>query len=977
MNYIEKILNDFEDDFGPRPMNQGPRNMYNQGQLVQPNADGSRPGYSGSDKYITPSRRSGAEGFQGQKFISVKDSSYSDGRKRVKTPQYEKYLKEEIKKSKQRPDAYAKGNTRRQPGLLRIAEAMQQADIYDDPEYMMPNKEAMKAREKDFGRKQKIYKNGMLQAGDIVYINGLEKNFDDVIFIADQLGEDPDWVLDQLDERINFRDFEKDKKDVYKKDPKYTKPRNDYLKVENWVQRNAKKYSNPDTFENALIKRFGRDNQFVKDMNSNKGRVTSYFSDDFKKMMFNANPRTQIIPSHLKQFIKSSLYNFNPKIKNAVTEEIKGIFNSENLPKLRLEARNLLNNNKLLAKFGINKAITGPFAKVIQAEIGTDMWNDISNFRNPRVGTSEMLSTLKNLVDPEFKPMFEETIKAINFSKKNQWQKAKDVFGLADDIMWDHKVPSSIIDKGYADRIESIKVNPTSKDFNARIKNAGFDRPINKLITKFEKATTLDAKAKIKNEMDIVKNNFSQKYGGYLDEVSIDLDKKGNLKFSSSANPLTTKDDRVAMLGKSMVQEGRISRTEEKRLRDAINDAVGELACGDKLAGGGRIKFNSGSSCNVRGRKILTDAMKNGINSIEPSKQNLVKRILSGSANLVRGVLDPKEFFKLKNLIGFPAAVSAAVFDTAMVADDMIRKGQPFDEAAGNELLFGQLNLQPKIQEAKRVLADPKSSLSPAAKKYAEMLVDIGEYNNTLQTKNIPMKVAGMPGDPKEQEMLQKKLDTLDKKISSTSTSGELDYLKEITERDVQDKSGRYIGEPISSKGGPMYARDGDGNLIKVNEYGYGRTGLKDFFGDAPDKTGAPSFFSGELKKSYGDLKQESGKLPEYDINMIPAYVSQNYKTMDEQPLSKGVIDLLTKYERKKGTIGADQNLDDVYFINERFIEGPDGVSRKQKIKGLSPLEEYKLQNKFEQVLSQPGMKGTQFSEGGITTLRSKYEYKK
>ena len=30
-----------------RSMVQGPRNMYNQGQLVQPNADGSRPGYNG------------------------------------------------------------------------------------------------------------------------------------------------------------------------------------------------------------------------------------------------------------------------------------------------------------------------------------------------------------------------------------------------------------------------------------------------------------------------------------------------------------------------------------------------------------------------------------------------------------------------------------------------------------------------------------------------------------------------------------------------------------------------------------------------------------------------------------------------------------------------------------------------------------------------------------------------------------------
>ena len=100
----------------------------------------------------------------------------------------------------------------------------------------------------------------------------------------------------------------------------------------------------------------------------------------------------------------------------------------------------------------------------------------------------------------------------------------------------------------------------------------------------------------------------------------------------------------------------KIPKKEMSLLKDAINNAVGELACGDKLAGGGRIKFSSGSSCNVRGRKILTDAMKNGINSIEPSKQNLVKRILSGSANLVKGVLDPKEFFKLKNLIGYPAS---------------------------------------------------------------------------------------------------------------------------------------------------------------------------------------------------------------------------------------------------------------------------------------------------------------------------------
>ena len=44
---IEEILYTFEDDYNPSSMVPGPRNMYNQGQLVQPNVDGSRPGYSG------------------------------------------------------------------------------------------------------------------------------------------------------------------------------------------------------------------------------------------------------------------------------------------------------------------------------------------------------------------------------------------------------------------------------------------------------------------------------------------------------------------------------------------------------------------------------------------------------------------------------------------------------------------------------------------------------------------------------------------------------------------------------------------------------------------------------------------------------------------------------------------------------------------------------------------------------------------
>jgi hypothetical protein len=395
-------------------------------------------------------------------------------------------------------------------------------------------------------------------------------------------------------------------------------------------------------------------------------------------------------------------------------------------------------------------------------------------------------------------------------------------------------------------------------------------------------------------------------------------------------------------------------------------------------ADGGRIGFSTGSvDCVNLGKETLNEMVQKGSGTTE--QRSILKKVISGSGRFIKDALNPKEFFKLKNLIGLPAAVAAVAYDTVMVADDMLRKRQPFDLAAGNEFLAGMLNLQPKVEEAKRLLADPKSSLSSAAKEYAQSLVDLGEYNNILKLKQMPMKIAGMPGDPEDQEKLQKQLDMLDKKMSNTSTSGELDYINQITERDAQDQAGSYIGEPISSKGGPMYAKDGDGNLIKVNEYGYGRTGLKDFLGDAPDKTGAPSFFSGELKKAYGDIEQKEGQLPTTGTKLVPAYVSQNYKTMKEDPLNLKEINFLTDYERKRGLLKPNQNLDEVFYNNVRFKKNNEGVSTLQKIKGLTPLGEYEDRKKWEQAINQPGIKGTQdrFATGGLAGLMKKYNDKR
>ena len=878
-------------------------------QLVQPNADGSRPGYSGKNKfitpqstYVTPQKRSGAESFKGQKFYDIKDPTYSDGRRRVKTKEYAAWLKKEQEKGKKRKDFGKSNFLRREEPLLRIAEAMQQADINDDLEHLMLSKDATKQVQKTSPKPLRIYNKGMLNAGDIVFINNLEKNFDDVIFIADQLGESTDWVLDKLDERTEFRDFSRAERTLEKENPKYKKPRNDYLKVENWLQKNAKRYSNPETFEKALIKRFGKNNQFVKDMlsfkpspksKSTSGFVTTYFSDEFKKTMLNMSPESRANINHLKQLIKSSLYNFNPKIKKAITEEIKGIFNSENLPKLRTEARTMLNNNKLLSQFGLNKAITGPFAKVIQAEIGQQMWDDITGFRQHRLGTYEMLKAFEQLVPTEFKPIFNESAKSILYSQTNQWNKAKEVFGIADNIAWDHKVPSSIIDKGYADIIEYTKVNPTTSNFNERIKNLGFDRKINKELEKFEKAKTFDEKVKIKNNMETIKNNFSKKYKGYLDEVSINLDKKGNLKFSSSANPLTKTDDRVAMLGKSLVQEGFF---DQKKINKLLKDFEAR-GCGK--AAGGRILFSNGgeaiTTCAKKGVAGFIDDLKKG------NYSKATVNILKGGGNVLKNILDPKELLKLRNYFGPVALGFMAAYEGGVIGDDVIRQGTPLNESlANNWLTKSFLPYTQDYAKAKNLLET--GNVPSNMKKYVEDVVTFNESLKDMQgiQNRVSSRIADVGGygmldgssmyskkqEDKDVNDLIKKMNTISEDVVTPGTA------KALEMKSLQDemKATRMAKKEFS----PIF---GFGNLEDRNQ-------KTDF-----DSYISPVDTSKDLRPvTYQDAEYTDVRMP---VELEQAYMNKfglkprdslsNYKFKDSDiSILQELTDNYNKFQRQK-----------------------------------------------------------------------------
>ena len=178
---------------------------------------------------------------------------------------------------------------------------------------------------------------------------------------------------------------------------------------------------------------------------------------------------------------------------------------------------------------------------------------------------------MSDRVDPKYKSMFNEAESAVRYAQKNQWPLAKKALDNSQSIMFDHKIPKEIINLGYADEIEYIKLNPTSAEFNQTIKRTQFDGPMIKLIKEFEAANNLDVKANVVTKMNKLKNEFSEKYGGYLDEVSIKVDKTGKPIFTSLASPVTKQTDFVSSLGKSLTQSGDINKTQLQKLQNLVS----------------------------------------------------------------------------------------------------------------------------------------------------------------------------------------------------------------------------------------------------------------------------------------------------------------------------------------------------------------------------------------------------------------------
>ena len=336
--------------------------------------------------------------------------------------------------------------------------------------------------------------------------------------------------------------------------------------------------------------------------------------------------------------------------------------------------------------------------------------------------------------------------------------------------------------------------------------------------------------------------------------------------------------------------------------------------CKGLLSYGGRVALAEGLSpefCINEGKKVARDLIaKNREGTL--AQKSIMRRITSGVTNFAKSILNPKELFDIKKqLFSKGALMSIPIFDAVMAADDALRKDMDPKEAFAKTLTFGAIpsaagftdNVD--ILNAKKMLENP--NLSPAGKEYAQLIIDSANLNKGQSDTGIVESFKTLTEGPTNQF---KNLQELKDKVSNASTSGRFDY-----ENALAEMQGTFKAKP------------------KENKF---------FFDDAPDAPDVTPLTNklATPAKSRGPMTEKKKQ----KVDLTPT-TYQNYK-----PFS------FTKEEfedtmRQAGVLKEGQVYNDTFYKEQ--IETPMKASQ------------------FKEYMELPSFRGTQekFSEGGIASL--------
>ena len=350
-----------------------------------------------------------------------------------------------------------------------------------------------------------------------------------------------------------------------------------------------------------------------------------------------------------------------------------------------------------------------------------------------------------------------------------------------------------------------------------------------------------------------------------------------------------------------------------------------KLGCGQ--AAGGRILFSKGTpgasltECGKKGVAKFIDDLKSG------NYSKATKDVLKGGGNLIKNIANPMELLKLRNLIGPGALGFMAAFEAGVITDDVIRQGTPLNESLANNWLTKTfLPYTQEYAKAKNLLETGK--VPSNMKKYVQ---DVVTFNESL----------------KDMEGIQGNVDSRLVDVGGYGMGdGTSMYSKEKEDKDVNNliKKMSTISEDVITPG--------TGKALKMkalqNESEATRMAKKEF---------SPIFGFDKLKDvrtpgstSFDYIPEETPK----DLRPI------TYKDYEKKELPSAE----RQYYENKYNIKPRSSLSEYYLPGAK----------------VNVLDELTSKYNMREAAKYPGFfsaDSEKFSEGGITELKSKYEYKK
>jgi len=438
--------------------------------------------------------------------------------------------------------------------INNIADAFLKAYAEDDISYL--------------GSKNKFNEKGMLSNNEVANFRSYSRHPNFIQTMVDKTGLKAEDILDLMDERDSY--IESELKDLVREVP--TQQTEKIVKQidqgEDWLIENSKRYDTVEKLKKGFKRRFTEDHPFLKKrLNTPYGmpKLNPLFFEDKKSSLdfYRKTPRFDYGSAELKNLFQASLYNFNPAIRDKVLNELNKIIPKKKITVTeKYDLRKKFENSKILSELGINEKLTGPVTRLLIKDLGENIIENINFIKYPRVQVADYIKFLKDKVDPKYREQFQLVDKALDQLHSKNYNGLKKTLKIVENINLDHKVPRFLIDAGYADEIEYIKLNPIGEKFNQIVKNSNFDRPLSFLLRKYKATNVPEEKTKIVQKMNELKDSFNKRYNNYLSGIDIkEID--GKLNMSSSFEPITSADEFLKVLETNVKQNPELFKIQD------------------------------------------------------------------------------------------------------------------------------------------------------------------------------------------------------------------------------------------------------------------------------------------------------------------------------------------------------------------------------------------------------------------------------